>query len=110
MNWNGVMETSSTYRLAGADGPRDVRQNGKPLCQPSVGAATSGSPTPGTLQTMEKLSPVTPLSQQVCFLGPYYCGVVEHWKVRTYCTALSGTFTTFLSVPPLIRFNAREDF
>ena len=72
----GVMETSPTYRLAGADGPRGVRQNGKPLCQPSVGAATSGFPTPGTLQTMEKLSLVTPLSQQVCFLGPY-CGVLK---------------------------------
>ena len=78
---NGVMETSPTYyRLAGADGPRGVRQNGKPLCQPSVGAATSGSPTPGTLQTMEKLNPVTPPSQQVCFLGTY-CGVVENRKV-----------------------------
>ena len=76
---NGVMETCPTYRLAGADGPRGVRQSGKPLCQPSVGAATSGSPTPGTLQTMEKLSQVTPPSQQVCFLGTY-CGVVENRK------------------------------
>ena len=59
-----------TYRLAGADVQRGGHQNGKPLCQASVGAATLGSPTPaGTLQTMEKLSRATPLCQQVCSLG-----------------------------------------
>ena len=88
------METSPTYRLAGADGPRGVRQSGKPLCQPSVGAATSGSPTPGTLQTMEKLNPVTPPSQQVCFLGTY-CGVVEN---RTRQKGLQSNSAPILSL------------